>query len=441
MKDGIIKGTGNSRYLKSVSDFLSLYPSYEDFANALVNGNLPIDMNGINQNGWDLIGTALTKGNLMSDETSSNIFGNTDDKTVNEALNVLSDAAIVENQSIIPAQFVSAINPDSARIKEVTSVVFDGERFVATTGNYGSASGQNLYGVLQSTDGNVWSVHWVFPTRPSTIAYGNGIYLVGSTKSSVMRSTDRLNWETYYIISEESTKTVPTIEFVLDKFICSTAFASTDPSVIKYSFDGINFETPNYPADITTMYSFVYGNGVIVAGGGRASNAADGVIIYSIDGGLNWEEANIVEPATIRGISFGNGRFVAISDDMTFVSFDGVNWEPTTGNQLDSILFANRTFFAISASQQKFLYSHDGFNWAEYISTFNNRAPADISYGNNVFVACGNANAGTLQFSNKYGVLTSLSSLPYRDTIASFVAGAPDQTSMILEAISEGLSL
>ena len=43
MKDMIIKGTGDSRYLKSVSNFLSLYPDYESFVAALVAGTeIPI---------------------------------------------------------------------------------------------------------------------------------------------------------------------------------------------------------------------------------------------------------------------------------------------------------------------------------------------------------------------------------------------------------------
>lgn len=69
MQDGIIKGTGNSRYLKSISNFLAQYPTYQDFAAALAAGTLPIDLNGINEAGWDQLGTALNKVNLLSDET------------------------------------------------------------------------------------------------------------------------------------------------------------------------------------------------------------------------------------------------------------------------------------------------------------------------------------------------------------------------------------
>lgn len=71
MQDGIIKGTGNSRYLKSIADFLTQYPTYNDFAAALAAGTLPIDLNGINETGWDQLGTALNKTNLLSDETAT----------------------------------------------------------------------------------------------------------------------------------------------------------------------------------------------------------------------------------------------------------------------------------------------------------------------------------------------------------------------------------
>ena len=69
MQDGIIKGTGNSRYLKSISEFLTQYPTYNDFAAALAAGTLPIDLKGINPTGWDQQGTPLNKENLLSDET------------------------------------------------------------------------------------------------------------------------------------------------------------------------------------------------------------------------------------------------------------------------------------------------------------------------------------------------------------------------------------
>ncbi len=71
MNDGMIKGSGNSRYLKSVVDFLDKYPTYEDFAKALMTGTLPIDLNGLNGDGWQQQGTPLNKANLLADSTAA----------------------------------------------------------------------------------------------------------------------------------------------------------------------------------------------------------------------------------------------------------------------------------------------------------------------------------------------------------------------------------
>lgn len=74
MRDTVLKGTGDSRYLKSVEDFKIRYPTYDDFVAALVAGSLPIDLNGVNAAGMDQVGTPLNKANLLSDETAELYF-------------------------------------------------------------------------------------------------------------------------------------------------------------------------------------------------------------------------------------------------------------------------------------------------------------------------------------------------------------------------------
>lgn len=71
MQDAITKGEGNSRYLKSESDFLTKHPTYEAYVDALVAGTLPVDLNGINPEGWAQLGTALDKANLLTDATAA----------------------------------------------------------------------------------------------------------------------------------------------------------------------------------------------------------------------------------------------------------------------------------------------------------------------------------------------------------------------------------
>ena len=70
MIDGIIKDAGNSRYAKSIATFKTLYPSYDDFAEALMAGTLPLDLI-FNPGGWSQLPTFLNKNNLLKDATAA----------------------------------------------------------------------------------------------------------------------------------------------------------------------------------------------------------------------------------------------------------------------------------------------------------------------------------------------------------------------------------
>lgn len=67
MTDGIIKGTGNSRFLKTVPNALTLYSDFPAFMEALIAGTFPIDLNGVNPAGWDVQGNKLNKATLLTD--------------------------------------------------------------------------------------------------------------------------------------------------------------------------------------------------------------------------------------------------------------------------------------------------------------------------------------------------------------------------------------
>lgn len=95
MKDGIIKGNGTSRFIKSVPNFLSLYPTYEDFVAALIAGTLPIDLNGLNPAGWTQQGTELNKGHLLSDAAVSALGLTGTDPTPDDAFKALPTDAML----------------------------------------------------------------------------------------------------------------------------------------------------------------------------------------------------------------------------------------------------------------------------------------------------------------------------------------------------------
>ena len=70
MKDNILKGTGNSRYLKTS------IPAGTTWNEALVmlrNGNFPIDLNGINEDGFTQVGTPLDKANMLTDALAESV--------------------------------------------------------------------------------------------------------------------------------------------------------------------------------------------------------------------------------------------------------------------------------------------------------------------------------------------------------------------------------
>lgn len=89
MKDGIIKGQGNSRLLKAPE---TIPATFAEFRTALINGTLPVDVL-FNAIGWDVVGTALNKANLLTDAVAAALGLTSDDPTVNEAINALLAAA------------------------------------------------------------------------------------------------------------------------------------------------------------------------------------------------------------------------------------------------------------------------------------------------------------------------------------------------------------
>lgn len=94
MKDMILKGTGNSQFLRSIPDFLTQYPTYEDFAQALIAGTFPIDMCGLNEAGLTQVGTALSTMNLLSSDATyavRTVFGTAPD-TPSVAIRMLAQA-------------------------------------------------------------------------------------------------------------------------------------------------------------------------------------------------------------------------------------------------------------------------------------------------------------------------------------------------------------
>ena len=86
MKDTVIKGNGKSRSIKAPTDMPA---TFEEWRTQLLAGTATLDI-GLNAAGCDVVGTAMSKTNLLSDTTKSALELSGSDPTVNDALYALS---------------------------------------------------------------------------------------------------------------------------------------------------------------------------------------------------------------------------------------------------------------------------------------------------------------------------------------------------------------
>lgn len=86
MKDTVIKGNGKSRSIKAPTDMPA---TFEEWRTQLLAGTATLDI-GLNAAGCDVVGTVMSKANLLSDTTKSALELSGSDPTVNDALYALS---------------------------------------------------------------------------------------------------------------------------------------------------------------------------------------------------------------------------------------------------------------------------------------------------------------------------------------------------------------
>ena len=95
MKDSILKGTGNSRFLRTA---LPAGTTWAEALTALRNGNFPIDLAGANEDGFEQMGTPLNKANMLTDELAQSV-GLDDDATLLTFLTTLTNLLTLSDES------------------------------------------------------------------------------------------------------------------------------------------------------------------------------------------------------------------------------------------------------------------------------------------------------------------------------------------------------
>lgn len=148
MKDTVIKGNGKSRSIKAPTDMPA---TFEEWRTQLLAGTATLDI-GLNAAGCDVVGTAMSKANLLSDTTKSALELSGSDPTVNDALYALS-------QKGSPAEV--HVMADSG----TTVTMSKGGKTLTATAQ------SNGYAVLYPTELGDWTVVYVFGGSQKTRVY------------------------------------------------------------------------------------------------------------------------------------------------------------------------------------------------------------------------------------------------------------------------------
>jgi hypothetical protein len=202
----------------------------------------------------------------------------------------------------------------------------------------GSFVGVGNYSASFSPDGTVWTNAVALSNNLISITYGNGLYVAGGEYRTVWTSTDGVNW----------TNPAP------------------DIGIYPYSSD----------------VHVAFGNGTFV---GAAGYSAD--ILTSPDG-LNWSVQQLTNGSYyiyFEDITFGNGRFVAVSPQIIATSADGTNWFVSTPTNAPSAVASGNGKF-VAVGPDFIMTSTDGTNWTSQISS--QFGPlSKVAFGGGFFVA------------------------------------------------------
>ena len=94
-----------------------------------------------------------------------------------------------------------------------------------------------------------------------------------------------------------------------------------DHDSFRISEDGKDWDYYNYGRLLRgSIWDITYGMGIFVLVGSRGH-------IFVSEDALNWNSANFIDEITLLDVIFVNNKFIAVSEDKTIISEDGVNWD------------------------------------------------------------------------------------------------------------------
>ncbi len=250
----------------------------------------------------------------------------------------------------------------SANARAVGSVVHGNGVFVGSGNGFGAGTNP-LAKVLVSSNGR----DWVFSRPFRRVDFAGGLFFGHQTDGIFETSTDGLNWSAeqsfgrvanFLGVQHGNGRYVAVGNDVLNGF----------RPVFGYSEDGGSWTFVDAGVTTGTYTSLRFGGGKFVAGG--IVGAANNTILSSSDG-VVWEKSFLDgggSATTVPQIAYGNGVFVIPHpvDGRSRVSPDGINWiaypQPLwSGGNTGAVHFGDGQF--VAATNNKVDVSADGITW------------------------------------------------------------------------------
>jgi hypothetical protein len=225
---------------------------------------------------------------------------------------------------------------------------------------------------VYSSDGDTWATTGDigFGTKAAVYGYAQQLYVVAGQfgQAAYATSLDPAEVATFTQISPSitgwTTGTGPALyinagaygagNYVFGGGSGRIAYTSTISATTPWATATVPFTEDDF------INSIAYGGKDTFVAGGNL-DAGGGILVYSIDGGVTWDDATVATPlilrANIYAVTYGDGYFVAVND-AGFIAYseDGINWLDATlaspftnpNARVDAVVFyaATNTFIA-----------------------------------------------------------------------------------------------
>ena len=342
------------------------------------------------------------------------------------------DGTSLVSESSLPVTTQAYVAP-VAPVASATSAPLAAPAFTLSAAAETKTVNTAITGYTISSTGGTISSYAISPSAPAGLTFNTATGILSGTPSSTQSAT------TYTITATNATGSA-TQTFTLTVSIAAPAFtlsAAAETKTVNTAITGYTISStggtissyaisPSAPAGLTfntatgilsgtpsstqsaTTYTITATNATGSAT--RTFNLTVAPVAYA--DGVIWTSRTSAADNSWRGVTYGNGTFVATSitgsGNRVMTSPDGITWTSRTSaadNNWYSVTYGNGLFVAVSdsGSGDRVMTSPDGITWTARTSAADSYWRG-VTYGNGTFVAVAPSGSGGLVMTSPDGI-------------------------------------